>query len=216
MLLIAIPQIGNAQVSGYMGKRLLFYGSGNVSFSALQYQLYEGDFFSEYDVRNVLELSYIFKDHWSGGVSYTSYSMGLYLNGTSPLGDRSFIETLLKGTAWGVNCKWNEQLAPLGIYQILELLYLKSSLSNPTDWIPNPTFVEGQTFKSIAGTYRFGIEKVVGNILVLRTGYELGLVFNGLGQNTGGQSTEIEDHVQRRLLDRFRFSMQFGLGILIR
>lgn len=226
------------QAPGYMGKRLLV--SGELSFfTALfnpNHNQNEGLRKFSINVRSTTDLDYVVARNASVGLTFDVLASGMKYDWNStefdellvPNIDERFSHASISGFGYGLNYKIFRNpsrggIAPVGSYAKFDLMVLDVRI-RPFDKLNNSAHSYSDRFFTPAASVTLGLQRVLWDFLVIRSGIQLGFVPMGIspylqsldkGIERATQEQDLRAHAQARLVTYYLLNINFGVGFLL-
>lgn len=226
------------QSSGYMGKKFLI--TGEISFlNALfnpNHNMNQGLNKFSFNFRSTTDLDYVIARNGTIGATFDVFYTGMkYDWNTTEFGellvpniDSRFDHARIFGYGYGINYKVFRNpskggIAPVGSYAKFDLMLLDIR-TRPFDNGNDVAHPYSDRFFSPAFSITFGLQRIIWDFLVLRSGIQVGFVPFGIspylqsldkGIERGSQEQELRANAEARLMTYYLLNVNFGVGFLL-
>lgn len=238
VILLLSAQVCLGQAPGYMGKRFLITGELSF-FNALfnpNHNLNQGPRKFSFNVRSTTDLDFILARNASIGLTFDVLASGMKYDWNSaefddlliPNVDTRFDHARISGFGYGINYKIFRNpsrggIAPVGSYAKFDLMVLDVRV-RPFDKLGNRAHSFSDRFFTPAASITLGLQRVLWDFLVIRSGIQLGFVPMGIspylqsldkGIERATQEQDLRAHAQARLVTYYLLNINFGVGFLL-
>lgn len=241
-LLIVILSLVSTQVfgqaSGYMGKKFLVIGEIrflNALFNP-NHNMNQGLNKFSFNFRSTTDLDYVIARNGTIGATFDVFYTGMKFDWSTtefdellvPNIDSRFNHARIFGYGYGINYKVFRNpskggIAPLGSYVKFDLMLLDIR-TRPFDKANDVAHSYSDRFFTPTFSITFGLQRIMWDFLVLRSGIQVGFVPFGIspylqsldkGIERGSQELELRANAEARLMSYYLINVNFGVGFLL-
>jgi hypothetical protein len=189
-----------------------------------------------FNFRSTTDLDYVIARNGTIGATFDVFFTGMKYNWNSdgfdellvPNIDSRFNHARIFGYGYGINYKVfrnpsKSGIAPVGSYAKFDLMLLDVR-TRPFDNENDTAHPYSDRFFTPAVSITFGLQRILWDFLVLRSGIQVGFVPFGIspylqsldnGIERGSQELELRANAEARLMSYYLLNVNFGVGFLL-